>query len=115
MGYPGFRISTEALSMSPVCPEGATYMKVRSYSYLGNTFDFEFWCDDNTAATATTTSMYPSRVALTPKKLSVGAKTAKFTGEHAEELELTVGKTTTVTVSKKAAGDKPATFALKAV
>ena len=101
--------------MSPVCPEGATYMKVRSYSYLGNTFDFEFWCDDNAVATASTTSMYPSRVALTLKKLSVGAKVAKFTGEHAEELDLTLGVTTTVTVSKKSVGDKPASFALKAV
>ena len=48
-GYPGFRITDNGLTMKPYCPEGATSVKLRSFSYLGNTFTFEYNCDAKNA------------------------------------------------------------------
>ena len=59
-GYPGMRllpssyssststtiagVDLDSLSFSPMCPEFSTYMKVRSFDYLGCKFNFEYWC-----------------------------------------------------------------------
>ena len=58
------RLHYGGMLMSPVCPEGATYMKIRNFQYLGNILDFEYWCSAlNNVNSAI--QMYPYKVALT--------------------------------------------------
>ena len=37
--FSGMRLAYGALTISPLCPEGATYMKIRNFQYLGNALD----------------------------------------------------------------------------
>lgn len=48
-GYPGLRLSYGALSVTPQCVQGSSYLKIRNFSYLGTTMDLEYWCDGEEA------------------------------------------------------------------
>lgn len=55
-------MNDDSLSISPVCPEGVELFKLRSISYMGNSFNVEFLCAPSAGSFAT----LPYEVAITP-------------------------------------------------
>lgn len=58
-GYAGIRLSYGSITLSPTCPEYANDIKVRSFSYLGNVIDIEYFCD-----TDKSNYMYPNAITV---------------------------------------------------
>lgn len=62
------------MQITPLCMEEATRVKVRGFSYKGNTLDMEYWCDSSTNGLGPDgdVSMYPTkvRIILTSSSLS---------------------------------------------
>jgi trehalose/maltose hydrolase-like predicted phosphorylase len=99
-GYPGLRITDSAIRVdNPVCPDGATGLKIRNVGYLGSALAVSYSCN------AADSAACPSAA----KSLSIEVKSAgktplqlvaldPFTGAVTHTFTLSEGQTTTVTV-----------------
>ena len=62
-GYPGVRITSNKLTMTPICIEGAMQMKIRSFNYMDNSLDFEYFCNIGESMV----NVYPYKITVTLK------------------------------------------------
>ena len=58
-GYPGLRIGNDALSFTPLCIPGISYMKLKQVTYLTSDLSIEYWCADNDVNSPASYSPYP--------------------------------------------------------